>query len=82
MKKVYVCSDTITGIFSAVYEAWKTGLKEEQLGIALRGKMNQELFCEYYEIEENEKKTIAVENLIKKHLGYEAYLLGLWRRIT
>lgn len=73
MKRVYVCKDTITGIFSAIYEAWKTRLREEQLGIALRGKMEQELFCEYMEVEEDERKTIAVENLIKKHLGYEAY---------
>lgn len=73
MKNVYVCSDTATGIFSAIYEAWKTRLREEQLGIALRGMMEQELFCEYMEVEEDEKKVIAVENLIKKHLGQEAY---------
>lgn len=73
MKNVYVCSNTVTGIFSAVYDAWKTKLLEDRLGIALRGNMEQELFCEYIEVEESERKAIAVENLIKKHLGYEAY---------
>lgn len=30
MKKIYVCNDTITGIFSAIYDAWKDGKKEEK----------------------------------------------------
>ena len=73
MKRVYVCNDTITGIFSGIYDAWKTKLGQEQLGLVLKGCMEQELFCEYIEVMENEKKAVAVENLIKKHLGYEAY---------
>lgn len=70
---MYVCNDGITGIFSAIYDAWKTKLEQENLGIVLKGCINQELFCEYVECEESEQKAIAVENLIKKHLGYEAY---------
>ena len=73
MKRVYVCTDTITGIFSAVYDAWKTKLRGEQLGIGLKGMIEQELFCEYIEVVESEKKAIAVENLIKRHLGYGTY---------
>lgn len=73
MKNVYICNDTVTGIFSAIYDAWKTRLGEQQLGIALRGMVEQELFCEYIEVEESEKKAIAVENLIKRHLGDYAY---------
>lgn len=73
MKNVYICNDTVTGIFSAIYDAWKTRLGAEQLGIALRGMVDQELFCEYIEVEECEKKAIAVENLIKRHLGENAY---------
>lgn len=73
MKNVYICNDTVTGIFSAIYDAWKTKLGAEQLGIALRGMVDQELFCEYIEVEESEKKAIAVENLIKRHLGDYAY---------
>jgi len=73
MKRIYVCNDTITGIFSGIYDAWKTKLSEEQLGIVLKGAIDQELFCEYVEVEESEKKTIAVENLIKRYLGYGTY---------
>lgn len=73
MKTVYICEDSIEGIFSAIYDAWKTRRREENLGIALRGYMNQELFCEYVETEASEKKVLAVEHLIKKHLSYDAY---------
>lgn len=82
MKKVYICSDSVTGIFSAIYDAWKAALKTEQLGIrlnteyygiALKGMVEQELFCEYVESDERMSKVMAVEKLIQKHLGSQAY---------
>lgn len=73
MKKIYVCSDTQIGIFSAIYEAWKTKLEEDGVGIALCGMVDQALFCEYLEVQEEEKKMLAVEKMIRKHLGEYAY---------
>ena len=46
MKKIYVCNDTITGIFSAIYDAWKEGREEKECGIAIKGMLEQELFCD------------------------------------
>lgn len=73
MKQIYVCNDTVTGIFSAIYDAWKVILSFGDAGIAVKGMMNQELFCEYTESMESEKKVIAVENMIKKNLGMSVY---------
>lgn len=73
MKKIYVCSDTITGIFSAIYDAWKEGIQEKECGIALQGMVEQELFCDYLPVEESIHKEQVVERLIKKHLGGQAY---------
>lgn len=73
MKKLYICNDHVTGIFSAIYDAWKAGRDGEDTGIRVRGYMEQELFCEYIEVEESPKKAAAVEQLIRKHLGGEAY---------
>ncbi len=73
MKTVYVCNDTVTGIFSGIYDAWKAGKREEECEIALRGMLDQQLFCDYAEVEETEHKAAAVESLIKKHLGRRAY---------
>ena len=73
MKTVYVCSDSVTGIFSAVYDAWKAKKAEEECKIEIRGFLEQELFCEYVEVTETEEKALAVERLIYKHLGVQAY---------
>lgn len=73
MKTIYVCGDSIEGIFSAVYDAWRTKKTEEECGIALRGFLEQELFCEYVEVTERKEKMLAVEKLICKYLGLQAY---------
>ena len=52
MKRVYVCSDTLEGMYSAIYDAWKTKLESNSLGIALKKYVEMELFCEYIEVEE------------------------------
>jgi len=73
VKQIYVCSDNLKGIFSAIYDAWRTNLNQNEVGIALQGMVEQELFCEYIEVHESDKKAIAVEKLIKRHLGEYAY---------
>lgn len=73
MKTVYVCNDTVTGIFSGIYDAWKSKKEEDECEIALRGMLDQQLFCDYVEVEETGRKAAAVEALIKKHLGRRAY---------
>ena len=75
MKRIYVCNNEVTGLLSAIYDAWRAvvvdGLPE--CGIRFRGCIEQELFCEYTEVEESEKKAGAVERLILKNLGWYAY---------
>lgn len=73
MRTIYQCNDTVTGIFSAVYDAWKAGCDEKRMGIALQNEMNMQLFGEYVQVEESEKKAAAVQNTIEKHMGPEAY---------
>lgn len=72
MKQVYICSDTITGIFSAFYDAWKER-RDQEVGIGLKGNMEQRLFCEYTEVQETEQKAAAIKHLIQKHLGDSVY---------
>ena len=56
MKTIYICTDSVTGIFSAVHEAWKDRRREGASGIAIRGSVEPQLFCEYREIPENESR--------------------------
>lgn len=73
MKTIYICTDTVTGIFSGIYDAWKAEGEEDTCGIALRGTLEQQLFCEYVETKETEHKAVVVEAMIQKHLGMPAY---------
>ena len=66
VQKIYVCHDDITGIFSAVYDAWKERRETGDAGIAFKGSVEQKLFCEYTECEEREEKVIAVEKKKKE----------------
>lgn len=69
MKTIYVCEDSVTGIYSGIYDAWKSGKEEGECGIALKGLVEQELFCDYAEVEESWKKAAAVDRMIRKNLG-------------
>lgn len=73
MKKIFVCENTVEGIYSGIYDAWKTKMNREELGIVLKGNIEQELFCEYEESEAKYYKSIAIERMILKHLGVDAY---------
>lgn len=73
MRRIYICRDNITGLFSAVYDAWIERRESGDAGIAFKGNLESELFCEYVESEESEKKVAAVEKMIRIHLGMEAY---------
>lgn len=37
MKQIYICEDTITGIYSALHDAWKE-CRDTQAGVELRGR--------------------------------------------
>ena len=73
LKRIYLCHDTLCGLFSALYDAWKERRKDGNAGIAFYGMLEQELFCEYVEVEESEQKMIALMHMIQKNLGMEAY---------
>lgn len=73
MTKVYICPDTIGGILSAIYDAWPAGRAGEDCAIALRGRTEWMLFCEYQEVEEADRKVRAVERMIRKNLGVSVY---------
>ena len=52
MKRRYICTDTTTGILSAIYDAWKYDRSDQEAGIVFWGNMQQEMFCEYCEVKE------------------------------
>lgn len=72
MRQVYICTDTITGLYSALHDAWAEN-RGAEAGIELRGKIQRQLFCQYRTVEETEAKACRLERMIKRYLGYNAY---------
>ena len=72
MKQVYICSDTVTGICSALFDAWKEE-RHGEAGIQIKGRIQQQLFCEYKVVTETEQKSQCLQRMIKRNLGYNAY---------
>jgi len=72
IKIIYICENTIHGIFSALYDAWKES-RDLEAGIALKGQVEHKLFCEYKDVKTDELKVLKMDHFLKKHLGYQAY---------
>ena len=72
MKTIYLCEDSVTGMLSAIYDAWMES-RDKEAGIGLKECLEQQLFCEYKEVEVSERKAGAVVRLIRKYLGDETY---------
>ena len=73
VKRIYICHDTREGLFSALYDAWKERRETGEAGIAFYGNLEAELFCEYVETIPSTQKVNAVERMIWKNMGSEAY---------
>jgi probable DNA metabolism protein len=72
LKRVYLCQDTIKGIFSAFYDAWRQS-RDGDVGIQFLHDDDRQLFCVYIDVMECDKKVVAVERLIRNNLGNDSY---------
>ena len=72
MREIYICTDTITGLCSALHDAWLEN-RNGDAGIVLRGRIQQQLFCQYKTMEETDEKAQRLQRMVKRYLGYNAY---------
>lgn len=73
MRIIYVCEDSLTGIFSGIYEVWKRKMTAEEAGLEVGDSFERRLFCEYIFCKTEERKTLAVIRMIQKNLGADVY---------
>lgn len=71
---VYLCEDSIEGIFSAVYRAYeeKHGHKYNRITIDRPG-FNRELFCRYIPVETDFDRAVKVARTIQREISRQAY---------
>ena len=81
MKQIYICEDTITGIYSALHDAWKE-CRDTQAGVELRGRTQRQLFCEYRIVEESEEKALRLESIISDTMPTGRFTMRFFRQMT
>lgn len=75
-KKVYICEDSIDGIFTAIYKAWESKAGHNNIKIIVHGELqNYELFSEYIEIDTIYELANKVGIAIRNKISEEAYQL-------
>ncbi|MGB8450983.1 MAG: TIGR03915 family putative DNA repair protein [Anaerocolumna sp.] len=76
-KKIFICEDSIDGIFTAIYEAWSSRYGHDNIRIQVKSGNNEnfniELFSEYIYVTENEEKAVKVTKAIKEKISEEAF---------
>ncbi len=73
MKYVYLCEDSMEGIFTGVYDAWASRVGHENVELRTRDVIDLELFCEYKKIYPNREKAEKVRRSIYRKLGSGVY---------
>lgn len=73
-KYIYLCEDSLEGIFSAVYRAYEDGHGHEANEIRVReAGANRELFCEYLSVETEFGRAVKVARTIQEKISHKAY---------
>lgn len=72
-QKVYLCEDTVEGIFTAVYDAWADKAPEGQLSIQCRESYVPRLFTDVVVVETDDDKAVKVMRSVKGKLGWKVY---------
>lgn len=68
---IFICEDTIDGLFTAVYKAWEKGTAIT--GIEVKGFQAMQLFCEYEVVETDAVLAAKVADSIRKKISNEVY---------
>lgn len=76
-KKIFLCDDSIDGIFTAIYQAWSSKAGHSNIKIQECGQNNHypdmELFSEYIQVETDYELALKVSSSIKAKISEEAY---------
>ncbi len=70
-KTIYLCEDSVEGIFTAVYDAWGNRKKQgmQEIRATQTGGHNYELFAEYVAVVSDAEKTEKVLRSVRKKLS-------------
>ncbi len=68
---VFVCEDSLDGIFTGVYDAWASRLGHRNVRLEVEEEKTLELFCRYTPVKTDMEKAKKVLGTIRERLGEE-----------
>lgn len=70
---IFLCEDSIDGIFTGVYDAWASRLGYKNISLTTCPPDNYTLFDEYITVQTDYEKSGKVARTLQNHLGEETY---------
>lgn len=70
---IYLCEDSVEGIFSAIYAAWSSGYGHANIYIQINEEREMQLFSKYITVKSDAALSLKVTDSIKNKIGPEAY---------
>ncbi len=70
---IFLCEDSIDGIFTGVYDAWASKYGHRNVALTTHSPDNYTLFDEYITVATNMEKSCKVANTLRQRLGEEVY---------
>lgn len=72
--KIFICEDSVEGIFTGVYNAWESKHPKELVKLIHNQNGNYELFSEYINVVTDFEKAKKVARTIEQRFGSEVYM--------
>lgn len=72
-KTIFLCEDTMEGIFTGVYQAWASRLGHENVKLQIEETDTMELFASYQTVETEIEKAEKVARTILRKMGTESW---------
>ena len=70
---IFLCEDSLDGIFSGVYDAWASGYGHANVTLTTCCPDNYSLFHEYITVKTDLQKSAKVARTLRKRMGLETY---------
>ncbi len=70
---IFICEDSIDGIFTGVYEAWASRYGHANISLTTHAPDNYSLFDEYIAVHTDYEKSAKVARTLHSRMGEEAY---------
>ncbi len=81
-RTVFLCEDTPDGIFTAVYDAWDSGLGHQNVALELNGCFNYSLFSQYVSVSTDYEKSFKVARTLNHKLSGQVFSMAYYAALA